>query len=66
MKKLLLASVALMLAAPAAFAQMNPAPTIAPAPTADEMKMPRLLGQHLQDHLHDRRLRRRADRRDFQ
>ena len=41
MKKLLLASVALMLAAPAAFAQMNPAPTIAPAPTADEMKMPR-------------------------
>ncbi|MFO1246784.1 MAG: heme-binding protein [Alphaproteobacteria bacterium] len=41
MKKLLLASVTLMLAAPAAMAQMNPAPTIAPAPTADEMKQPR-------------------------
>ena len=41
MRKLLLASVALMLAAPAAMAQMNPAPTIAPAPTADEMKLPR-------------------------
>ncbi len=41
MRKLLLASVALMLAAPAAMAQMNPAPTIAPAPTADEMKQPR-------------------------
>ncbi|MBW8709053.1 MAG: heme-binding protein [Alphaproteobacteria bacterium] len=36
MKKLLLASVALMLAAPA-MAQMNPAPTIAPAPTAAEL-----------------------------
>ena len=42
MKKLLLASVALLLAAPAALAQpANPAPTIAPAPTADEMKLPR-------------------------
>jgi uncharacterized protein GlcG (DUF336 family) len=41
MRKLLLASVALMLAAPAAMAQMNPAPTIAPAPTADELKGPR-------------------------
>ena len=41
MRKLLLASVALMLAAPSAMAQMNPAPTIAPAPTADEMKQPR-------------------------
>ena len=41
MRKILLASVALMLAAPAAMAQMNPAPTIAPAPTADEMKQPR-------------------------
>ena len=41
MRKLLLASVALMLAAPAALAQMNPAPTIAPAPTADELKGPR-------------------------
>ena len=39
MRKLLLASVALMLAAPAALAQMNPAPTIAPAPNADEMKL---------------------------
>jgi uncharacterized protein GlcG (DUF336 family) len=42
MKKLLLASAALLLAAPAASqAQMAPAPTIAPAPTADEMKPPR-------------------------
>jgi uncharacterized protein GlcG (DUF336 family) len=42
MKKLLLASVALMLAAPIVQAQpMNPGPTIAPAPTADEMKLPR-------------------------
>jgi uncharacterized protein GlcG (DUF336 family) len=44
MKKLLLASAALLLALPAAtpvFAQMNPAPTIAPPPTADEMKLPR-------------------------
>ena len=41
MRKLLLASVTLMLAAPAALAQMNPAPTIQPAPTADEMKLPR-------------------------
>jgi uncharacterized protein GlcG (DUF336 family) len=41
MKKLLLASAALLLAAPA-FAQMaNPAPTIQPPPGADEMKMPR-------------------------
>src|ERR1700712_1120073 len=42
MKKLLLASVALMLAAPVVQAQpMNPAPTIAAPPTADEMKLPR-------------------------
>ena len=42
MKKLLLASVALMLAAPAVQAQMaNPAPTIQPAPTPAEMKLPR-------------------------
>ncbi len=42
MKKLLLASVALLLAAPAVQAQpANPAPTIAPAPTGDEMRMPR-------------------------
>jgi uncharacterized protein GlcG (DUF336 family) len=42
MKKLLLASVALMLAAPVVQAQpANPAPTIAAAPTADEMKLPR-------------------------
>ena len=43
MKKLLLASAALLLAMPAiAQAQMaNPAPTIAPPPTADEMKQPR-------------------------
>jgi uncharacterized protein GlcG (DUF336 family) len=42
MKKLLLASVALMLAVPVVQAQpANPAPTIAPAPTAEEMKLPR-------------------------
>jgi uncharacterized protein GlcG (DUF336 family) len=42
MKKLLLASVALMLAAPVVQAQpANPAPTIAAAPTADELKPPR-------------------------
>ena len=42
MKKLLLASAALMLAMPAVQAQpAHPAPTIAPAPTADEMKLPR-------------------------
>ena len=42
MRKLLLASVSLMLAVPVVQAQpMNPAPTIAPAPTADEMKQPR-------------------------
>ena len=46
MRKLLLASVALMLAAPAAMAQMNPGPTIAPAPTADEMKLPRPARAH--------------------
>lgn len=40
MKKILLAATAVCLAVPA-MAQMNPAPTIAPAPTADEMKMPR-------------------------
>lgn len=42
MKKILLASVALLLAMPVVQAQpMNPAPTIAPPPTADEMKLPR-------------------------
>jgi uncharacterized protein GlcG (DUF336 family) len=42
MKKLLLASVALMIAAPVVQAQpANPGPTIAAAPTADEMKVPR-------------------------
>ena len=42
MKKLLLTSVALLLAMPAVQAQpANPAPTIAPPPTADEMKLPR-------------------------
>jgi uncharacterized protein GlcG (DUF336 family) len=42
MKKLLLASVALLLAAPVVQAQpVNPAPTIVAAPTADEMKLPR-------------------------
>ena len=40
MKKFLLAASSLLIAMPA-FAQMNPAPTIAAAPTADEMKMPR-------------------------
>ena len=44
MKKLLLASAVLLLAAPAitpVVAQpANPAPTIAPPPTADEMKLP--------------------------
>jgi uncharacterized protein GlcG (DUF336 family) len=42
MKKLLLASAALLLAAPVVQAQpANPAPTIMAAPTADEMKLPR-------------------------
>jgi len=42
MKKILLASAALMIAAPVVQAQpANPAPTIAAAPTADEMKLPR-------------------------
>ena len=43
MKKLLLASAALLLAAPAiTFAQTaNPAPTIQPPPNAEEMKLPR-------------------------
>jgi uncharacterized protein GlcG (DUF336 family) len=42
MKKLLLASIALMLAAPAVLAQpANPGPTIAQPPNADEMKLPR-------------------------
>ena len=42
MKKILLASAALMLTMPVVQAQpANPAPTIAPAPTADEMKLPR-------------------------
>ena len=42
MKKLLLASVALMLAVPVVQAQTaNPAPTIQPAPTPAEMKLPR-------------------------
>jgi uncharacterized protein GlcG (DUF336 family) len=42
MKKILLASACLMLTMPVVQAQpMNPAPTIALAPTADEMKLPR-------------------------
>ena len=42
MKKILLAASALLLAMPAVQAQpANPAPTIAPPPTADEMKLPR-------------------------
>src|SRR5215475_9162701 len=42
MKKILLASAVLLLAMPAVQAQpANPAPTIAPPPTADEMKLPR-------------------------
>jgi uncharacterized protein GlcG (DUF336 family) len=42
MKKILLASIALLIAMPAVQAQpMNPAPTIAPPPNADEMKLPR-------------------------
>ena len=42
MKKILLASVALLIAMPAVQAQpMNPVPTIAPPPNADEMKLPR-------------------------
>jgi len=47
MKKLLLASVALMLAVPVVQAQpANPAPTIAPAPTPEEMKQPRPARAH--------------------
>ncbi|MCP5411019.1 MAG: heme-binding protein [Alphaproteobacteria bacterium] len=45
MKKILLAAAAVCVAVPA-LAQMNPAPTIAPAPTADEMKMPRPARAH--------------------
>jgi uncharacterized protein GlcG (DUF336 family) len=41
MKRLLLASAALLLAAPAIAQPANPAPTIQPPPTADEMKLPR-------------------------
>lgn len=41
MKKLLLATVSVLLAVPSFAQPMNPAPTIAPAPTADEMKLPR-------------------------
>jgi uncharacterized protein GlcG (DUF336 family) len=42
MKKLLLASAALLLAIPVVQAQTaNPAPTIQPPPTAEEMKLPR-------------------------
>jgi len=42
MRKFLLATASLLLAAPASFAQpANPAPTIAPAPGPDEMKLPR-------------------------
>jgi uncharacterized protein GlcG (DUF336 family) len=40
MKKFLLAATSLLIAMPAV-AQMNPGPTIAAAPTADEMKLPR-------------------------
>jgi uncharacterized protein GlcG (DUF336 family) len=51
MKKILLASVAVLLAAPASFAQpqataTNPAPTIAAAPSPDEMKLPRPARAH--------------------
>jgi uncharacterized protein GlcG (DUF336 family) len=45
MRNILLAAVALTIAAPA-FAQTNPAPTITPPPTADEMKMPRPARAH--------------------
>jgi uncharacterized protein GlcG (DUF336 family) len=45
MKKILLAAAALCIAAPA-MAQVNPAPTIAPAPTPDEMKLPRPARAH--------------------
>ncbi|HEY0267346.1 MAG TPA: heme-binding protein [Rhizomicrobium sp.] len=45
MKKILLAATAIVIAAPA-LAQTNPAPTIAPAPTADEMKLPRPARAH--------------------
>jgi uncharacterized protein GlcG (DUF336 family) len=45
MKKIVLAAAALCLAAPA-LAQMNPAPTIAPAPTPDELKQPRPARAH--------------------
>ncbi len=43
MRKILLAATSLMLAMPAVTvtAQVNPAPTIAPAPSAEEMKLPR-------------------------
>jgi uncharacterized protein GlcG (DUF336 family) len=47
MKKILLATTALLLAAPAVEAQpVNPAPTIAPAPTPDELKLPRPARAH--------------------
>src|SRR6185312_9079261 len=50
MKKLLLASAALLLALPAVTPVLaqpaNPAPTIAPPPTADEMKLPRPARAH--------------------
>ena len=45
MKKILLAAAAFCIAAPA-MAQVNPAPTIAPAPTPDEMKLPRPARAH--------------------
>ena len=41
MKKIVLAASALLIAAPAFAQPANPAPTIAAAPTADEMKLPR-------------------------
>jgi hypothetical protein len=45
MKKISLAVTALAITVPA-FAQTNPAPTIAPPPTADEQKLPRPLRAH--------------------
>lgn len=45
MKKISLAVTALAITAPV-FAQTNPAPTIAPPPTADEQKLPRPLRAH--------------------
>jgi uncharacterized protein GlcG (DUF336 family) len=46
MRKLVLAGVSLAFAMPAMAQPMNPAPTIAPPPTADEMKLPRPARAH--------------------